>query len=418
MKEIVQSGANGMKERLLVIHGTPGIGKTTFIGFCCHFLRSTRGNIVAQVGFNTELYDRDGKKKPIDNVIEFLSDTKLCEYIFLLDASSPSAVKTRTNAITVLFSSPSMENYGHFSRTSCCGWFLMPTWRKGELWECFRLVQPKLYENEGAFNEAFEVWGGSPQLHMFKSSVKQLFSTFLTTPELLDMVETVGDTDRFHLFTSDRVKAYQCFLFRNPISESESEPEPGSQKLSFPTNHLTYRIIQVYRKKKPQCLFGLTGTALGIAYEYFMFKCVLCTGSALLPLSLTTLNRKRSSSIPSLKNVIVFKSDDVFKNPLESNVVYQPIASNNMGYDCIVGNFLIQITVGKTHNALKMKVDQFIEPAGGWKVVFLTMTCNEIVIPAIRGLKNFSKKRDVYIGRVDLQDEALIAGAACRSIAN
>ncbi len=94
-----------------------------------------------------------------------------------------------------------------------------------------------------------------------------------------------------------------------------------------------------------------------------MFNSVLCTGSAFLPLSLTALNGKECSSIPS---VIVFGGDDVFKNPLESNVVYQPIASNNMGYDCIVGNFLIQITVGKNHKALQMKLDQFTEPCSWW----------------------------------------------------
>ncbi len=93
-----------------------------------------------------------------------------------------------------------------------------------------------------------------------------------------------------------------------------------------------------------------------------------------------------------------------------------------MGYDFIVGNFLIQITVGKNRKALQMKLDQFTEPAGGWKVVFLTMVCNKkIVIPAIHGLQHFSKTKDVYIGHVDFQDACqppIAGGPACQPIAN
>ena len=56
-----------------------------------------------------------------------------------------------------------------------------------------------------------------------------------------------------------------------------------------------------------------------------MFDSVLCTGSAFLPLSIKTSNGRNCASIPSLQRVIVFGSDDVFEQPLKSNIVYHTL---------------------------------------------------------------------------------------------
>ncbi len=83
----------------------------------------------------------------------------------------------------------------------------MPTWKKEELpWECFHLIYPKFYENKSKFDEAYEIWGGSPHLHIF-NVVTKVFTEVLRSPELLDMVEDIGGTDRYQLNT--RVQSYQ-----------------------------------------------------------------------------------------------------------------------------------------------------------------------------------------------------------------
>lgn len=58
-----------------------------------------------------------------------------------------------------------------------------------------------------------------------------------------------------------------------------------------------------------------------------------------------------------------------------------------------------------------MNLDQFTEPAGGWvatTTLILTLGCNNnMIIPAIRGIPNFTKTKDVYIGYIDFQDTFL-----------
>ncbi len=75
-------------------------------------------------------------------------------------------------------------------------------------------------------------------------------------------------------------------------------------------------------------LLGINGTTLGVAYEFFVFKYVLCRGS------------------PSLSKTekAVWNKSAEWNEWAQARGGNWPLESSKKGYDCLVGSFVIQIT--------------------------------------------------------------------------
>ncbi len=384
-----------LADTLILFTGTPGMGKTTFIGYCFNQLRSTGLKFLVSIGSTTCKYDGSIIMSNTE-LNHLLSTSYQYEYIYLLDASSLRP-PIPSNAVTVLFASPKLANCGKFPRARMIT-MLMPPWHKEELRDCLKQVYE--VDNKQAFEEDYKLWGGSIGFHRLPPT--RIFDEFLNSNELIMMVDQIAATGWFSCQTEDKTN-YQSFLFRSPPVDDTSEHK---QEISFPSPTLTARIVSSYCKRTTANIIGCDGTELGVKYEEFIFEKVLCFESKFLPMDVA--NKKGLvATIPKVENVALF-SNSSYNIKASKHILHRPTEKNKTGYDALLGNFVIQITINPKHKSLNLgSVNrQCVEPTGGWKVLIIT-THQNLAVPSIKELK--IAKEDVYIATVNFQDSAILA---------
>lgn len=385
---------------LMVVTGTPGMGKTTFLGYCYDFLKSMNVKVIAKHSI-TKCVLYNGAEEVVLNDVKLetlIGDGERYEYIFLVDASSGWIPAPLVSIIVVLFSSPSIKNKGHFSRNNST-YFLMPPWDKEELYMCLQRTQPKLYRDEDRFNVAYDRWGGSINLHIMESSAQARFEEFLCSPELDMMVEMVSTVELSTIVPTDlKVEYYQAFLFRFP----------DGRRLRFPSNQLATEAVAKYAKRKPELLMGLQGTMLGLAYEELVFRLLLCEDSTSLPCK----NKNGvTTQLPVVQKVSKVSFFNSVTTPNVRGVLYRPTSSTNKGFDCILENFVFQITTNATHPKMDLSALDELIPIHRVKVVMITLTRNKrhFKIPIIKYGDKQVLKDDVYVYYFDFSTPAQIA---------
>lgn len=393
LKEILRN--DFAQDSLVVVNGTPGMGKTTFLGYCYYYLKKSRIKVIAKpqklkcivyngsVEFflNTEAMD------------DLLSKSHEHEYILLLDSNSDWNPGVGVGYVVVLFTSPDVKNYGDFSSNSTTT-MLMPPWDREELWNCFKLLKSSLATSRDDFNKAFVRWGGSISFHKRKAIAQERFKSFLASQELVMMVEMISNVELSKTVPTDvKTKHFQAFLFRHP----------DNPKFRFPSEQLSIEIADVYTEKmrsRPETLLGIHGTLLGVMYEAFVFKTLLCEGST-LPVKVK--NQKEAIiDIPSVSSVDNFSS---LPSRILEGVLYRPKDRTNEGFDCFLGDVVVQITTNPRHRKLNLGRLQTLIPIQRVKVVIITFSRNQehFKKPSIKygmteaGVEQSIEKEDVYM---------------------
>ncbi len=371
--------ANFEPSHLVAITGTPGMGKTTFLGFCYTFFKLYGIKVIAKhSSLNCIVYD--GFKELVltdKQVRSLLAKVKANKhkYIFLIDSNSGWTPVAGVGYIVILFASPDVNNFGHFSKNSATT-ILMPPWTSDELRSCFKMLSAKAVTNNrrdfytqlvADFDEAYARWGGSIHFHLHPEVAQERFTAFLRSEELVMMVELISNIEiSKSVPTSLKTKFFQAFLFRYP-----SDPI-----FRFPSPQLTREIVHVYMEKvtkTPELLLGVQGTLLGLTYEAYVFKTLLCENSELLPLPVQNQNGGEEK-IPVVTSVEYYSD---LPKEIVKGVLYRPNNCTNNGVDCFLEDFVIQITTNARHAKLNLGQLQSLISIHDVKVVLITLLRNK-----------------------------------------
>ncbi len=216
------------------------------------------------------------------------------------------------------------------------------------------------------------------------------FDDFLDSPELDMMIEMVSNVELSRIVPTDiKTKNFQLFLFRYPVHP----------KLRFPSVQLAIEAVERYSTRKPELLLGLSGMLLGPAYERFVFHKLLCKNSNFLPCLVKSENRE--VNIPGVQDVNLF---DKVVPSIVPGVLYRPKSPTNKGFDCILEEYVFQITTNVQHSKMDLSGLSRLIPIGTVKVACITLTRNKggFKIPVNSytdemGLPQIISKKDVYM---------------------
>ena len=219
------------------ITGTPGMGKTTFIGFCFQLLRRLC-KVFARIHPNCCVKGVPGKDDTaIRSDLQMQTETvhsHIFDYILLLDADS---TRKPSNAHTVIFASPDVCNTAGFSSNRVHSIILMLPWEKEELWHCLRKANEK--SDRDAFDKCFERWDGSIDFHRNSDVAERKLQKFLQSEELFCFVEEVGNSSLNRMIDTHKITTnFQAFYFQYPPKEDQYRLTKDDPLVEFPSKQL------------------------------------------------------------------------------------------------------------------------------------------------------------------------------------
>lgn len=344
------------RDRAITVSGTPGMGKTYFMGFVWNELRKKNDVVVELVDGSMYISRNNGPPTMLREGREILTSERGRHLIYLCDPGNfpPSP----THALTILFCSPSIKHKGAFSRSNIMN-LCMPPWKQEELHECMSLLYiPAM----GFFDERFERWGGSirsmtnwqPWLEVER---ERLLQEFVTKDTLIDLVNEIsGD------YLSASFEQYQWLVHRM------TDTGETITKIDFPSQYVKGVLAEAIRNLRTDWKTSSNSILLGNLYEFHVFQ-------RLLQIS-DTNDDLAKFNIPAIKKHYFYSNQDVFQHP-EASTLYVPIESNKGGCDYVMPSYLFQVTRNKKHDvkALEMLSSQFPSVVE-WTIVFVIPSCN------------------------------------------
>jgi hypothetical protein len=362
------------------VTGTPGMGKSMFLGYVWYYLLKAKCDVVAKVGQNII---RSQKGSETYDVIRAEDHLDLCtnrNIIFLVDSQG---IEPKAVGITVFFVSPAHEGPRSYPRTNWLNLF-MPPWRKEELVNCIKKIYPHC---EKEFESNFKKWGGSIR-SLTKSKVEKsrnmLLEEFLSDQCLVDVVNMQEGVSGI---LRSEVKRFQWLIHIIPtINEDGTNNYEDNPTLSFPSLYIGSKVAQRIRDLRFDWKKLGHPRLLGNAYESHTLDTLFKVSEAdHLSVRATDIRSKAEVFIEAVKKHHVFSSKAVINN-FEKNTLYIPIEPNRPGLDLIMPPWAFQITIAKSHTAKRLdETFQQFPTVKSWKLCFVLPPAiiNEFTAPKV-----------------------------------
>ncbi len=366
--ELLKTGQHNMAIR---VTGTPGMGKSFFLGYIWYHLLKVKCDVVAIVGQDVIRSRKGSEERGAYDVITMEDYKRLsmeCGVIFLADPHR-ALVLPRTNGISIFFVSPAHEAPRDYPRTNLLNLF-MPPWKEEELRCCIEEVYPQFKEH---FDSLFTKWGGSIRcltLPAGERSRNELLQGFLQDHCLKDVVNTVEG--EYGILKGD-VKIYQWLVHMIPIEGNDGSTNYEEIEHCFPTHYISSQVAQKIRGFKFDWKTLGQARMLGNAYESHILNTLfkVSESETSLPVKAKGVGNNKWVSVPAVKKHEIFSSKLVIDKH-EKGTLYIPIEPNRPGIDLIMPPWVFQVTIQKTHTAKKLEktLDQF-PSVKKWELCFV-----------------------------------------------
>ena len=351
------------------ITGTPGVGKTFFLGYVLHRLMELRKfTVVAKVKRRAIIFDHESGtcKEIFDNVDHYLKEG----IIFLVDPDS-SYTPAQTEAITVLFVPPTKVRVGDFSTRNLFSYY-MPPWMEEELRDCVA----ELYSDQLCrFDAQFQKWGGSIRdVACYSNSAEQFrelaLDKVLRDKSLIDIVNQVSSDE----FQKSELISHQWIVHRIP----EEENDYVNYSCDFPSQYIANKVMCRMRELKLDWKLVTDMCLLGRLYESEVLESLFRASHQQYlqqEAQKITRGRRASVAIPAVKQQHIYSSRAIFEQH-ESGTLYIPIERNRPGSDLMMPPWIFQITMAKAHSAKKLdKIFTQFPNVDEWKICFVIPLC-------------------------------------------
>ena len=316
------------KKSAIRITGTPGIGKSYFLGYVYHQLIKDN-TVIARAGNHTILSRPGDKYVKISGeaVEDYLKD----DVVFLVDPDT-SYSPWPSDAVTILFVSPSKKCVGNFPRVTLRNCY-MPPWHKDELKDCIEKLYPYALDR---FDERFKKWGGSIRSMCFshteraEKELQRSLESLLSNKTLIDIINEVTDS----CYTKQEYDSWQWIVHRNPI-ENEEGIDYTEYTCSFPSQHIASLVADRIRNLKADWKTVGDPILLGRAYETHVSQVLFkVSANTHLPIRAKKIGGKLSESdqeVPAVKEKKIFISRETFETP-KKDMLYVPLEGNKVGW--------------------------------------------------------------------------------------
>lgn len=357
-----------MKEHHVAIRvtGTPGMGKSFFLGYVWYHLLKVKCDVVARVGSKI-IRSRKGSDDRAYDVVTMEDYDRLCAYdedvIFLAD---PDQRVPRTKGITIFFVSPAHEGPGNYPRTNLRNIY-MPPWKDEELHDCMNKVYPHCKDN---LLSQIKKWGGSMRsLTTDEDSRNTLLEEFLDDTCLVLYVVNTQEGQSGIL-----ERRYQWLVHMIPIEDDNGSTNYGKVTFSFPSHFIASRVAQKICGLKFDWKILELPKLLGNAYESHVLDSlfrVSPTSTVSLRVKANLIPTRKMVSVPAVKDHLIFSSKDVITEP-KKGMLYIPSEPNRPGIYFVMPPWIFQVTIAKSHTAKKLNkmLEQF-QSTKNWKLCFV-----------------------------------------------
>ena len=342
------------------ITGTPGMGKSYFLGYV--WLRLIKKfHVVVTVGDATITSCKDGSYEDITG--KPLDDYLKRDVIYLVDPKKGGSPDP-SYAKTVLFVSPSKERVGDFKRVGLIN-FYMPPWNKSELQICMKKFDDV---SEKRCEELFEKWGGSMRIMRISAkkdtSVEEEFRQCLSNQCLLDIINQMN---------SDYLESYQWLVHRIPIQSDDGAIDYQEYNCDFPSRYIAEKVAERIHHLQVDWKTVGDSSLLGKAYECHVLKHLFQVSDKVY-LSKAAYEvgdpEKKAVYINAVRHHEVFSNQGTI-DP-KQGTLYIPLESNKAGIDFVMPPWVFQVTISASHSAKRLdKVLNQFPSVSKWKICFI-----------------------------------------------
>jgi DNA polymerase elongation subunit (family B) len=350
------------------VTGTPGMGKSFFLGYVWYHLLRVKRDVVAIVG--DEIIRSRSEESGAYDSISHVDFKRLCvSERKVLVLADPDQKVRRTYGITIFFVSPDHEGTDNYPRTNRLDLY-MPPWNEEELSCCINKVYPRYAKD---FQVLFRRWGGSIRCLTTPScedTRNGLLELFLQDQCLCDVVnKQEGDPG----ILAKEMKKFQWLVRCIPIEDDNGSTDYSKVTLRFPSHFVALQVAKKIRNLKFDWKILGQPRLLGNAYESHVLDSLFKVSESMmsLPVSAMKVSNKEQVSVPAVKNHCIFSSNTVIEEP-EEGTLYIPIEPNRPGLDLIMPPWVFQVTIAKSHTAKKLDktLNQF-PSVTEWEICFV-----------------------------------------------
>ena len=350
------------------ITGTPGMGKSYFLGYVWCQLIMKGFRVVARVASGTLMSSEDGKHYEDitgKNVKHYLT----MDTVYLLDPEKGYA-PPRTEALTVLFVSPSIERLGDLKRVGMCSIY-MPPWSRDELHDCVKKLYPLALDE---FDDRYKIWGGSLRsMRLDEKGLEEQLEDFLESPDLINIVNIIGATK----YLKKEQQEYQWAVHRLPIQSEDGGTNYEECNYDFPSRYIGEKVME---KINHLCVDWKTKPAsglLGRAYEWHVLKVLFAISERdYLPVQAQPVGSGATApvNIEAVRYHKLFSSKQHIKKP-DERTLYIPSEPNRPGIDFVMPPWVFQVTIAKSHSAKRLnELFEKFPSVKKWKACFIVPT--------------------------------------------
>ena len=360
-KKITLLKKDGQDDGAIRVTGTPGFGKSFFLGYVRYHLLKANCSVVAFVGTKILLSHKGRTCR-----IKYEQFEEIEDVIILADPSKRHLLPV-TGGVTVFFVSPAEGRTGDYPRTNLINIY-MPPWEKEELHDCITKVYPDCGDY---FEDQYNKWGGSIRCLSrapFEESRDNLLDDFLSDKCLVDVV---NNTEKTEGILANKIQRYQWLVHMIPTKDDEGNTDYGHFGFSFPSDFIRLKVAHRIHGLKFDWKTVGQPKLLGEAYESHVLNSLFKVSQEKyfsVPAELVG-KKNEKENIPAVAGHSVYSSKTKIEQ-IENCVLYIPIESNRP--DFVMPPWIFQVTIAKSHTAKKLEnVFQQFPSVEKWKLCFV-----------------------------------------------